>query len=78
MSKRHSRLFIREIIESSEAILQYVRGVSFDEFVNDRMRYSAVIREFEIIEEAVSKLPDTLKAGYPWSLGRISRILEIC
>jgi uncharacterized protein with HEPN domain len=29
------------------------------------MRYSAVIREFEIIGEAVGKLPMELKAGYP-------------
>jgi uncharacterized protein with HEPN domain len=34
-------------------------------FVQDRMRYSAVIREFEIIGEAVGKLPEELKGEYP-------------
>ena len=29
------------------------------------MRYSAVIREFEIIGEAVSKLPEHIKTGNP-------------
>ena len=36
-----------------------------DAFVQDRMRYSAVIREFEIIGEAVGKLSAGLKDGYP-------------
>ena len=34
-------------------------------FAQDRMRYSAVIREFEIIGEAVGKLSEELKGGYP-------------
>lgn len=38
-------------------------------FSQDRMRYAAVIREFEVIGEAVAKLPEILKAQYqdvPW------------
>lgn len=39
--------------------------VSFEQFRTDRMRQSAVIREFEIIGEAVGKLPDKLKQSSP-------------
>ncbi len=39
--------------------------MSFEEFKTDRMRQSAVIREFEIIGESVGKLPDELKMSSP-------------
>jgi len=37
----------------------------FEEFCNDRKTYSAVIRDFEIIGEAVGKLTDELRREYP-------------
>jgi len=54
-----------DILESGSAILSYVQGITFDVFVQDRMRYSAVIREFEIIGEAVGKFPGAVKDRYP-------------
>jgi uncharacterized protein with HEPN domain len=52
-------------LESSNAILDYVEGLSFDDFNADRKTYSAVIREFEIIGEAVGKLPESFKERHP-------------
>jgi uncharacterized protein with HEPN domain len=65
MSDRSSLLYINDIIDSAEAIFSYTKGVDFSDFLRDRMRYSAVIREFEIIGEAVAKLPDDIKTKYP-------------
>lgn len=65
MSERPQRLYCQDILESGSAIQMYVNNVNFETFVQDRMRYSAVIREFEIIGEAVGKLSDELKGGYP-------------
>lgn len=65
MSERPQLLYCQDILESGTAILSYVQGMTFDTFIQDRMRYSAVIREFEIIGEAVGKLPAILKDGYP-------------
>lgn len=65
MSERPQLLYCQDIIESGTAIQSYVQGMSCDTFVQDRMRYSAVIREFEIIGEAVGKLSAALKDGYP-------------
>ena len=65
MSRRPDLLYCQDILESGEAICAYVKGVDFDAFVKDRMRYSAVIREFEIIGEAVGKLAAELKQAYP-------------
>jgi uncharacterized protein with HEPN domain len=64
MSRRTDALYLREIKEAIEAIQDYTREISFDDFRVDRMRYSAVIREFEIIGEAVGKLDDRLKEKY--------------
>ena len=69
MSERPQLLYCQDILESGAAIQSYVQGITFDAFVQDRMRYTAVIREFEIIGEAVGKVPMELKAGYkdiPW------------
>ncbi|MDP2109149.1 MAG: DUF86 domain-containing protein [Rhodocyclaceae bacterium] len=65
MSERHCDLYLTDIIESGRAIQSYVQGVEFAGFVNDRMRYAAVIREFEIVGEAVGKLPESIRARYP-------------
>ena len=69
MSKRDYRLYLEDIIDSSEAIIEYVGRLTFDDFINDRKTYSAVIREFEIIGEAVGKLPEkvrSLRSGVEW------------
>lgn len=65
MSERRYLLYIRDIIESIEAIMSYTRGITYQGFSTDRMRYSAVIREFEIIGEAIGKLPEQHKNEYP-------------
>ena len=65
MSDRDCQLYLADIQDSGQAILSYIVGLEFEEFCNNRMRYAAVIREFEIIGEAVGKLPDDLKAQFP-------------
>jgi uncharacterized protein with HEPN domain len=64
MSERDVRLYYADILDSGKAIFEYVNGSSFEEFCRDRKTYSAVIREFEIIGEAVGKLPKQIKQKY--------------
>lgn len=69
MSERNVRLYIEDIIESGEAILDYIKSLDFKHFSKDRKTIMAVIKEFEIIGEAVSKLPPDIKNKYkevPW------------
>jgi len=65
MSKRSDALYVHDIKEAIEAIFSYTRGITFGDFKIDRMRYSAVIREFELIGEAVANLADHVKEQYP-------------
>ncbi len=69
MSERHCQLYLVDILDSGQAIQSYLVKLDFEHFCRDRMRYAAVIREFEVIREAVGKLPESLKAQYqgvPW------------
>jgi len=65
MHERDPRLYLSDILDSGRAIQEFVKGLSFEEFCKDRKTYSAVIREFEVIGEAVGKLQDTLKQRHP-------------
>jgi len=65
MSERDPRLYCEDILESGSAILDFVKRLSFDDFCDDRKTYSAVIREFEIIGEAVGKLPESFRERRP-------------
>jgi len=65
MPERDNRLYLFDILDSGQAIQSYVDNLDFEHFHKDRMRFAAVIREFEVIGEAVGKLPEELKAQYP-------------
>jgi len=51
MSNRDIRLFLDDIIDSSQAIHGFLEGMSFEDFCHDRRTYSATIREFIVIGE---------------------------
>ncbi len=71
MSKRDKFLYIEDILDASKAIKEYIDGMTFDEFVSDRKTYSATIREYIIIGEAVSSLIDIAEKSipdYPWRM----------
>jgi len=71
MSKRDSKLYIEDILDSANAIKEFVANIEFDEFMQDRKTYSATIREYIIIGEAVSILIDILEEkspNYPWRM----------
>jgi len=56
MSRREIELYLHDILESILAIEDYVRDINFEGFIEDRKTYSATIREFEIIGEAVNQI----------------------
>lgn len=65
MFERDFRLYLVDIIESANAILEFTKGMSFEMYLNDRKTCSAVVREFEINSEAAGKLPDEMKRRHP-------------
>jgi uncharacterized protein with HEPN domain len=64
MSKRDERLLVGDIVRSAEKILDYTAGYSLDSFMLDKKTIDAVIRNFEIVEEAANRLSKSFKATH--------------
>ena len=64
MSKRGELLFLQDILDSSNAILEFTDGFDVEKFSKNRLVYSATIREFEIIDEATIHLSDETLSKY--------------
>jgi uncharacterized protein with HEPN domain len=63
--RRTSLQFLDDIIHSAEKIESYTKDITFEEFAKDPMRVDAVIRNFEVIGEAVKNLPEEVRQRYP-------------
>jgi len=71
MPKRDQRLYIEDVLDSAKAIKEFTKDLDFENFRNDRKTYSATIREYIIIGEAISTLIDILEEKvptYPWRM----------
>ena len=61
--------YLMDILESSRAAMEYMRGKSWDEFSKDPLLQDAVVRRLEIMGEAANRVsPATQKkyANLPW------------
>lgn len=58
MSKRDLKLLLEDVLECSQKIKKYTHGYTFDDFLDDDKTIDAVVRNFEIIGEATSKIND--------------------
>lgn len=56
MSRNYS-LYFYDILESCKRITQYVSGMTFETFSADEKTVDAVVRNLEIIGEAVKSIP---------------------
>jgi uncharacterized protein with HEPN domain len=64
MSKRSLELLVEDIWESIEKIERYIEGMTQDNFQSDEKTTDAVVRNFEIIGEAASRLPEDFTSRY--------------
>ncbi len=65
MSKRADNLLAQDMIDAAEKIYTYTEGFSFEQFCEDSKTSDAVIRNFEIIDEAANRVSEPLKEKYP-------------
>jgi uncharacterized protein with HEPN domain len=66
MSKNRSELaYLRDILDAIQAIQDFTRGYDYELFVSDRKTRDAVVRNLEVIGEAVKKVSRSVKARYP-------------
>lgn len=70
MSRREPLLLLDDMLESAQKIASYTRGMSFEQFIENDLVVDAVIRNFEIIGEAASRMPESFKENHahiPWA-----------
>ena len=62
---RDPKLYFDDILRAVTRIEAFISGMSFEEFRSDFKTQDAVIRNFEIIGEAVKNIPEDLKKKHP-------------
>jgi uncharacterized protein with HEPN domain len=62
---RDSRVSLEDILEAAEKIRSYKEGLTFLAFLEDGKTVDAVVRNLEIIGEAVKQLPEDLRGRHP-------------
>jgi uncharacterized protein with HEPN domain len=71
MSEREWRFYIDDMIDFAEHVMVYSRGLDQAGLVADRLRYDATIRNLELIGEAATHVPDSVRLenpDIPWRL----------
>jgi uncharacterized protein with HEPN domain len=56
---------LRHIEEALEKILRHTNGKTFEQIYNDENLYDAIIRRFEIMGEASTKISQATREKYP-------------
>ncbi len=57
--------FIEHILESINAIEEFSEGLTREGLMSNRLKQSAIVREIEIIGEAVKNISDGLRSKHP-------------
>lgn len=65
MASRDIGLFLEDIKSAIAKIEEFSKGLDEKGFLKDDLRQSAIIRQLEIIGEAVKNLPDPIKKKNP-------------
>ena len=65
MSNRGDKEFLSDIEEAIKRIKTYTRNMSYQKFLKDTKTQDAVVRNLEIIGEAVKNISESLKVEIP-------------
>jgi uncharacterized protein with HEPN domain len=62
---RDESLYLADIEKCCEKVLKFTAGLSYKDFIHDELNYDAVLRNLEIIGEAVKHVSVEQKEKYP-------------
>ena len=69
--QREWRFYLDDMIGFSEKVITYTQGLDQDGFVTSGLNYDAAVRNLELIGEAATHIPDTVRQAnpqIPWRL----------
>lgn len=64
MIEKNDLVYIKHILESIKNINNFSKGMNKEELFSNRLKQSAIIREIEIIGEAIKNISEPLKIKY--------------
>ncbi len=64
MSKRNPEIFLKDILKSIQKIQRYTAGGKYEDFINDELLVDGVVRNLEVIGEAVKNIPSNFRKRY--------------
>ena len=70
MSERDTAAFIGHVVMAMRFVADFIDGMTLDDFLADRKTRDAVIRNCEVIGEAVKHIPEEFRKQHPdvdWS-----------
>ncbi|MCT7949769.1 DUF86 domain-containing protein [Ancylothrix sp. C2] len=62
---RSMRLYLEDILTSCAKVKRYTEGMTFEDFQRDERTYDAVVRNLQIVGEAVKNIPQEMRGKYP-------------
>lgn len=62
---RNLRLYFEDILDAGEKVIRYTTGMNLEQFIQDDRTFDAVVRNLQIIGEAVKQVPDEIRRRYP-------------
>ncbi len=62
---RDESLYLADIQVACKKVLKFTKGMSYKDFVHDELHFDAVLRNLEIIGEAVKNISEETRQKYP-------------
>ena len=62
---RDESLYLADIWESCEKVVRFTKGLTYKDFVHNDLHFDAVLRNLEIIGEAVKNISEETRQKYP-------------
>lgn len=62
---RDESFYLADIQESCEKVLRFTKGMTYKDFVHDDLHFDAVLRNLEIMGEAVKNISEETRQKYP-------------
>jgi len=63
--QRDPKVYLKDVLKAIEKIERYTENLSFNDFSKNDIVQDAVVRNLEIIGEAVKKIPEEIRNKHP-------------
>ena len=62
---RTIRDYLEDMLSSAKEVIEFTKGMEFQNFRQDRKTINATLRSLEVMGEAAKKIPEQIRVKYP-------------